>query len=303
MNKLKNEVSFKQIRGLSMIEKKQFGSTGHASTRALFGAAAFSRVNQKEADRTMDLLEEYGVNHIDTAASYGDAEIRLGPWLKHNRSKVFLATKTEERTYKGAKEELYRSLDKLNVDSVDLWQMHFLVDPDEWEIAMSEEGVLRAFIEAKEEDLVKFLGVTGHGTTAPWMHLKSLEKYPFNSVLLPYNFTMMQNTEYRKGFEKLARLCKEKNIALQAIKTIAKGPKQEASGNKFATWYEPLSDPKDIIFAIHWALSNDQIFINTAGDIYLLPNVLKAFSTFDRKISDREMVEFVNDNGVTPLFT
>ncbi|MDA3941677.1 MAG: aldo/keto reductase [Spirochaetia bacterium] len=286
-----------------MIDKKQFGSTGHLSTKALFGAAAFARVNQDEADRTMDLLEEFGINHIDTAASYGDAEIRLGPWLKHNRSKVFLATKTEERTYKKAKEELYRSLDKLKVDSVDLWQMHVLVDPQEWETAMSEDGALRAFIEAKEEGLVKFLGVTGHGITAPWMHLQSLEKYPFDSVLLPYNYTMLQNADYRTGFEKLASICEKKNIALQAIKTLAKGPKKEDSDNKFATWYEPLTKPEDISFAIHWALSNDQIFINTAGDIYLLPNILKAFTTFDRKISDEEMMEFVNKNGVEPLFT
>lgn len=286
-----------------MIEKKQFGSTGHESTRALFGAAAFARVTQEEADRTMDLLEEFGVNHIDTAASYGDAEIRLGPWLRQNRSKVFLATKTEERTYKGAKEELYRSLDKLKVDSVDLWQMHVLIDPDEWKTAMSENGALQAFIEAKEEGLVNFLGVTGHETTAPWMHLKSLEKYPFNSVLLPYNYSMLRNENYRKGFEKLASICNEKNIALQAIKTIAKGPKQETSGDKFATWYEPLSKPEDISFAIHWAMSNEQIFINTAGDIHLLPTILKAVSSFSDKISDEKMKDFVNKKGVTPLFT
>ncbi len=286
-----------------MIEKKQFGATGHLSTRALFGAAALAKVTQAEADKTMDLLEEFGINHIDTAASYGDAEIRLGPWLKQNRSKVFLATKTGERTYKGAKEELHRSLDRLKVDSVDLWQMHVLVDPLEWETAMSEDGALRAFIEAKEEGLVRFLGVTGHGITAPWMHLKSLEKYPFNSVLLPYNYTILQNENYRKGFEKLASICNEKSIALQAIKTIAKGPKEEDSGNRFATWYEPLSKPEDISFAIHWALSsNDQIFINTAGDIHLLPAVLEAFSSFSNKISDDEVKNFVNKKGITPLF-
>jgi len=286
-----------------MIDKKLFGSTGHESTRALFGAAAFARVSQDEADKTMGLLEEFGINHIDTAASYGNAEIRLGPWLKHNRKKVFLATKTEERTYKGAKEELYRSLDKLKVDSVDLWQMHVLVDPDEWNTAMSEEGALKAFIEAKEEGLVKFLGVTGHGITAPWMHLKSLEKYDFNSVLLPYNYTMLQNPEYKKGFEKLASICKEKNIALQAIKTLAKGPKQENSKTEFATWYEPITKPEDITFAIHWALSNDQIFINTAGDIYLLPHILKAFANFSEKINDDKMENFVSKKGLKPLFT
>jgi len=286
-----------------MIEKKQFGLTGHESTRTLFGAAAFFTVTQTEADRTIDVLEEYGVNHIDTAASYGDSEIRLGPWLKHNRDKVFIATKTEERTYKEAKEELYRSLDRLQVWSVDLWQMHLLVNPDHWDTAMSEDGALRAFIEAKEEGLVRFLGVTGHGISAPRMHLKSLEKYPFDSVLLPYNYPMMQNTEYQTEFEKLASLCKEREIALQAIKTIARGPKQDGTDSKFTTWYEPFSTQEEISMAVHWALSNDQVFINTAGDIHLLSMILQAASEFERKISDKEMEDFVKGKGVTPLFT
>ena len=263
-----------------MIEKKQFGLTGHESTRTLFGAAAFFTVSQEEADRTMDILEEFGVNHIDTAASYGNSEIRLGSWLKHNRNKVFLATKTEERTYKEAKEELYRSLERLQVDSVDLWQMHLLVDPEQWDTAMSEDGALRAFIEAKEEGLIRYLGVTGHGVSAPSMHLKSLAKHPFDSVLLPYNYPMMKNAEYRTEFEKLASLCEKRGIALQTIKTLAKGPKPENSKDNFATWYEPLSTPEDIKFAVHWALSNDQIFINTAGDIHLLPLILQAASEF-----------------------
>ncbi len=286
-----------------MIPKKQFGLTGHESTRTLFGAAAFFSVTQEEADRTMDILEEYGVNHIDTAASYGKSEIRLGPWLKHNRKKVFLATKTEERTYTGAKEELYRSLERLQVDSVDLWQMHVLIDPDEWETAMGENGALKAFIEAREKGLVRFLGVTGHGTTAPRMHLKSLEKYSFNSVLLPYNYMMMQNTNYRTGFEKLADQCREKNIALQAIKTIALGPKKNAEDTTFATWYEPLSKPEEIETAVHWALSNEQIFLNTAGDIHLLPHILKAASGFESKIDNSEMKDLVKVKGMMPLFT
>ena len=215
---------------------------------------------------------------------------------------MFLATKTEERTYREAKEKLFRSLDRLKVDSVDLWQMHLLVDPDNWDTAMSEDGALRAFIEAKEEGLVRYLGVTGHGISAPLMHLKSLEKYPFYSVLLPYNYPMMQNRVYRTEFEKLASLCDAKGIALQAIKTLAKGPKQESSGNNFATWYEPLSTPGDITIATQWALSNDQIFINTAGDIHLIPLILQAASEFVGEISDDEMDKFVKEKGITTLF-
>ncbi len=286
-----------------MIEKKEFGSTGHMSTRTLFGAAAFSGVTQYEADRTMEVLERYGVNHIDTAASYGSSEERLGPWLKHNRKKVFLATKTEKRTYAEAKEELYRSLERLQVDSVDLWQMHLLVDPGEWETAMSDDGALRAFTEAVDEGLVRFLGVTGHGTAAPVMHLKSLERYPFDSVLLPYNYPMMKNPAYRSAFEKLASLCSERGTAVQAIKTLARGPKTENTEKAFATWYEPFSEPGDITKAIHWALGNGQIFINTAGDISLLPAILKAASEFREKVRDDEMDAFIKASGAVPLFS
>jgi aryl-alcohol dehydrogenase-like predicted oxidoreductase len=285
-----------------MIEKKEFGRTGHKSTRALFGAAAFWRVNQDEADRTMAVLEEYGVNHIDTAASYGDSELRLGPWLKHNRKRVFLATKTEKRGYREAKEELSRSLDRLRTDSVDLWQMHVLIDPGEWERAMSEDGALRAFVEAREEGLVRFLGVTGHGVTTPWMHLKSLARFPFDSVLLPYNYPMLLNPDYRSGFERLSAVCAERNVALQAIKTIAIGPKKEGTKDGHATWYEPLTEERDIEKAIHWALGNGQVFINTAGDIGLLPLILKACSSVSARVSDDDMGSFMRAKGLTALF-
>lgn len=285
-----------------MIEKKEFGCTGHMSTRALFGAAAFWKVDQNAADRTMAVLEEYGVNHIDTAASYGDSELRLGPWLKHNRKRVFLATKTEKRGYRDAKDELHRSLDRLQVDSVDLWQMHVLVDPGEWDRAMSEDGALRAFVEAREEGLVHYLGVTGHGTTTPWMHIKSLERFPFDSVLLPYNYPMLLNPDYRSGFEKLADLCRVRKVAVQAIKTIALGPKQEGVKDGHATWYEPLSEEKDIETAIHWALGNRQVFINTAGDIQLLPLILKACSSFSATKSDSDMEKLMQVKGMVALF-
>lgn len=287
-----------------MIPKKQFGSTGHESSRVLFGAVALAFTDQDEAFKTLDLIQRYGINHIDTAASYGDSEVKLGPWLKDNRDNVFLATKTEKRTYREAKEELHRSLKRLQVDSVDLWQMHILVDPEEWETAMGEKGALKAFIEAKEEGLIRFLGVTGHGVTAPWMHLKSLERYPFDSVLLPYNYAMMQNGEYREGFEKLSAKCRENGIALQAIKTLAKGPKKDPDDNTFATWYEPFYKPEEIETAVHWALNNEQIFLNSAGDVRILPHILEAASRFDKNSFDPEGMKKLAESGaVAPLFT
>jgi aryl-alcohol dehydrogenase-like predicted oxidoreductase len=207
-----------------MIEKIPFGRTGHTSTRTLFGAAALGGVTQAEADRTLAVLLDYGVNHIDTAASYGESELRIGPWMGEHRQNFFLATKTGERSYEKAREEIYRSLERLQVDSVDLIQLHNLVDPDEWDEAMGEDGALQAAIEARAEGIVRFIGVTGHGTTVAAMHKKSLEHFDFDSVLLPYNYWMMQNPQYTADFEMLLAMCQERNVAVQTIKSITRGP-------------------------------------------------------------------------------
>ncbi len=285
-----------------MIAKQMFGRTGHMSTRTLFGAAALSQVTQEEADRTLELLLRYGVNHIDTAASYGDAELRIGPWMARYRDHFFLATKTEKRTYHEAREQIRRSLERLRVDSVDLIQLHNLVDPEEWEVAMGPGGALEAAIEAREEGLVRFIGVTGHGVTAPAMHKRSLERFDFDSVLLPYNYLMMQNPRYAADFEELLAICQERNVAVQTIKSIARGPWGDRPRTR-ATWYWPLEEQEDIDKAVHWVLSRPGIFLNTVGDIDLLPKVLDAASRFDgRAPSDEEMRALIAKDEVEPRF-
>lgn len=283
-----------------MIEKIPFGRTGHNSTRTLFGAAALSRVTQAEADQTLEVLLEYGVNHIDTAASYGDAELRIGPWMAQHRQNFFLATKTGERTYQKAKEEIYRSLERLQVNVVDLIQLHNLVDPQEWEMAMSDNGALRAAIEARDEGVVRFIGVTGHGTTIAAMHKKSLERFDFDSVLLPYNYWMMQNPTYAAEFETLMALCRQRNVAVQTIKSIARGPWGEKAQNR-ATWYEPFEEQGDIDRVMYWVLNRPGVFLNTAGDIYLLPKVLDAARRFTA-VTQAELDEKVAELEATPLF-
>ncbi len=268
-----------------MIEKIEFGRTGHLSTRTLFGAAALGQVTQTEADQTLEVLLAFGINHIDTAASYGDAELRIGPWMKEHRQHFFLATKTEKRTYQGAKEELHRSLERLRVDSVDLWQMHILVDPVEWATAMGPGGALEAFIEAREQGLVRFLGVTGHGTTTAAMHMRSLERFDFDSVLLPYNYAMMQNAQYAADFTALVAVCQERKVAVQTIKGITRGPWGDKPHNR-ATWYEPLEKQSEIDTAVHYVLNRPNFFLNTAGDIHLLPKVLDAASRFQPVAQD-----------------
>lgn len=285
-----------------MITKKTFGRTGHKSSRTIFGAAALSSVTQDEADRTLDVLLKHGVNHIDTAAGYGDSELRIGPWMAEHRNKFFLATKTDKRTHREAKEELHRSLDRMKVDHIDLWQMHMLVNPNQWELAMHSGGAIDAFIEAKEEGLTRFLGVTGHGLAAPSVHFQSLEIHNFDSVLLPYNFLMMQNPNYSVVFEKLLKTCAERNVAVQTIKSLAKGPLLDKPGHH-AVWYAPLEKDEAIEHSVKWVLGNEQIFLNTVGDIHLLPKVLEAADKFDLRPDDDTMRADIKKYCITPLFT
>ncbi len=284
-----------------MIPKLSFGRTGHLSTRVIFGAAALSSVTQDEADRTLELLLEYGVNHIDTAASYGDAELRIGPWMREHKGDFFLATKTGERTYEAAYDQIRRSLERLRVDRVDLIQLHNLVEPDEWETAMGPGGALEAAVRARDEGLVRFIGVTGHGTQVAAMHRRSLERFDFDSVLLPYNFPMMQNPQYAQDFESLFDLCRERNVAVQTIKAITRGPWGDRH-HTAATWYEPLTDQRDIDLAVHWVLGREGVFLNTVGDIYVLPKVLDAASRYESRPSDEQMRELVARTHLEPLF-
>jgi aryl-alcohol dehydrogenase-like predicted oxidoreductase len=285
-----------------MIEKAVFGRTGHMSTRTLFGAAALGNVTQDEADRTLDVLLEYGVNHIDTAASYGDSELRIGPWMDRYRGQFFLATKTGERTYQKARDEFHRSLERLRVPYVDLIQLHYLVDPQEWEVAMGPGGVLEMVIEAREQGLTRYIGVTGHDVSIARMHLRSLGRFDFDSVLLPYNYTMMQNRQYAADFEEVIRVCQARNVAVQTIKSIAQGA-WNGKDHTHATWYEPLTDQDAIDTAVHWVLGRDGVFLNTVGDITLLPKVLDAASRYERRPTDAKMQALIDKQGTTPLFT
>lgn len=284
-----------------IIEKRRFGRTGHMSSATIFGAAALGRVTQAEADRTLDLLLEYGVNHIDVAASYGDAELRIGPWMPRYRKQFFLATKTGQREYAAAREEIHRSLERLQTDHIDLIQLHALFHPEEWEEAMGENGALEAAIEARDEGLVSYIGVTGHGLTVAAMHLRSLERFDFDSVLLPYSYTVMHRERYGADFERLVALCAERDVAVQTIKGITRGPWGVTPQSR-ATWYEPLEDQADIDVAVHWVLGRAGVFLNTVGDIHLLPRVLDAAARFERRPSDEEMAAVVEGRQMSSLF-
>jgi aryl-alcohol dehydrogenase-like predicted oxidoreductase len=283
------------------IPQTAFGRTGHRSSRTIFGAAALSQVTQAAADRTLEVLLRHGVNHIDVAASYGDAELRIAPWLKREPKRFFLATKTGERTAKRAREELHRSLDRLGVDHVDLWQLHNLADPIEWDIALSPGGVIEAAVQARDEGLVKWIGVTGHGAQIAANHRRSLDRFDFDSVLLPYNYVTMHLPYYAENFEALTRTCVERNVAVQTIKSIAAKPWRGREHTR-TTWYEPLAAQADIDLAVWWVLGRSGVFLNTAGDIELLPRVLDAAERFEKRPTDGQMSSMLERAHAEPLF-
>src|SRR5262245_16194534 len=285
----------------AMIERRPFGRTGHRSTVTLFGAAALARVTQAEADRALELLLRHGVNHIDTAARYGDSELRIGPWMARHRKDFFLATKTGSRTAREAREDVHRSLERLRVDHVDLIQMHSLSHPDDWDTAMGPGGALGALIEARQPKLVRFIGVTGHGWTIAAMHRRSLARFDFDSVLLPYNIFFHQNERYRQAFDEVLTICRERNVAVQVIKSIARGP-WATTERSHTTWYQPLEETADIARAVHWIVGMPDVFLNTAGDLTLLPRVLEAASRFERRPADDAMAAMLGTARMTSLF-
>jgi aryl-alcohol dehydrogenase-like predicted oxidoreductase len=284
-----------------MIERRPFGRTGHLSTVTLFGAAALARASQDEADRALDVLLRFGVNHIDTAARYGDSELRIGPWMARHRKDFFLATKTGSRSAREARDDIHRSLERLRVDHVDLIQMHSLGHPDDWDQAMGPGGALEALIEARDQKLVRFIGVTGHGWSIPAMHRRSLARFDFDSVLLPYNVFFAQNERYRQAFDEVLTIARERNVAVQVIKSIARGP-WATTDRTHTTWYQPLEAQADIDRAVHWAMGFPGIHLNSAGDLSLLPRFLDAASRFERRPDDAEMTTLAEATRMTSLF-
>jgi aryl-alcohol dehydrogenase-like predicted oxidoreductase len=283
------------------IPKLAFGRTGHESTRVVFGGAALARVSQDSADRTLEVLLAYGVNHLDVAAAYGEAEVRIRPWLREHPGRFFLATKTDGRTTEAAREQLHRSLDRMGVDHVDLWQLHSLADPIDWDTALSPGGAIEAAVEAREQGLVRWIGVTGHGAQIAANHRRSLERFPFDSVLLPCNYLTLQLPYYRENFEGLRRTCQERGVAMQTIKSIAYRPWRGRDRTR-TTWYEPLEDQASIDLAVWWVLGHEGLFLNTVGDVDLLPRVLDAANRFERAPGDGEMDRLVRESQPEPIF-
>jgi aryl-alcohol dehydrogenase-like predicted oxidoreductase len=286
-----------------MLPTAPFGRTGHDSTRIVFGAAALGGMRQDKADGVLQQLLDAGVNHLDTAASYGDSELRIGPWMAEHRGRFFLATKTGERQGDAARAQLEASLERLQVDSVDLIQLHNLVEPDEWEVAHGPGGAVEALAKARDEGLVRHLGVTGHGTRIAGMHLRSLERFDFASVLLPFSFVALQDPGYRSDVEALLEVCADRQVAVQTIKAIARHRWPDGYEGRRFSWYEPVEDPEVIGRAVRWVLGrHPQLFLNTSSDARLLEHALAAGAGDLTPPTDDEMRADVAAQGIEPLF-
>lgn len=281
----------------------EFGRTGHRSSRVIFGAAALSSVRQEKADEALPVLREFGVNHLDTAASYGDSELRLAPWLAGHRDDFFLATKTGERAGDAARAELERSLERLGVDHVDLIQLHNLVEEDEWERAHGPGGAVEALVKARDEGLTRFIGVTGHGLRIAGMHVRSLDRFDFDSVLFPYNHVLLRDPAYRADVEQLLGVCAERRVAAQTIKSVARRRWPEDHEGRRHSWYQPLPQDDDALGrAVAFVLSNPQLYLNTSSDLALLRPTLEAAIRGEGAPESEALFADSERLGMAPLF-
>jgi len=283
------------------METRRFGRTGHMSTIAVFGAAAFWQISQEDADKVMEQIIEAGINHLDVAPGYGQAEIRIGPWMPRERERFFLGCKTTERTKEGAWNELQVSLKRLQTGTFDLYQFHAITTMEELDAVTMKGGALEAFVEARREGLIKFIGITGHGANAPQIYLEALRRFDFDSVMFPLNFVQLANPEFRKYAEELIATCKAKDVGTLLIKTVTKGPWGERQ-HTATTWYEPFDKSDEIQRAVNFALSYDVTGLCTAGDTRVLPLVIKACENFSR-LNNEEMEEMIKSGKqYEPLF-
>jgi aryl-alcohol dehydrogenase-like predicted oxidoreductase len=284
-----------------MLQTRRFGRTEHLSTVAIFGGAAFWEISQVQADRVMELVIASGVNHIDVAPSYGQAEERIGPWMPRERGRFFLGCKTAERTRVGAWSELRQSLKRLQTESFDLYQLHAVTSFEELDAVTQPGGALEALIEARQAGLTRYIGITGHGVNAPAIYLEALQRFDFDSVIFPLNFVQAGNADYYRDSEELIRQCRAKNVGLMVIKSIAQGPWGEKEKTA-TTWYEPFPEMDQIQRAVNFVLSHDVTGLCTAGDIRLLPLVLKACENYVPMSAEEKAKAIEFGRSFQPLF-
>jgi aryl-alcohol dehydrogenase-like predicted oxidoreductase len=284
------------------METRRFGRTGHYSSIAIFGAFAVSQATQAEADGIMEKVITAGVNHIDVAPSYGHAELRLGPWMARERERFFLGCKTMERTKEGAAAEMQRSLERLQVDSFDLYQLHAITSFEELDQVTGPNGALEALIAARDAGFTRYIGITGHGVDVPDVFLEALSRFDFDSILFPVNFIQYADPAYRRSAEELLKVCRQKDIGTMAIKSIAKRPWGDLPQTHI-TWYQPFLELEHIQEGVNFALTQDITGICTSGDPEVLPMVLRACENFTPLTKSEQENLISQAHQYEPLFS
>jgi aryl-alcohol dehydrogenase-like predicted oxidoreductase len=283
------------------MKTRRFGRTGHMSTLAIFGAAAFSQATQPEADAAMEQVIAAGVNHIDVAPSYGHAEKRLGPWLARERERFFLGCKTQERTREAAGAELRQSLERLQVDTFDLYQLHAVTNMDELDQVTAPGGALEAVLDAREQGLIRFVGITGHGVEVPAVFLEALRRFDFDGVLFALNFVQYADPVFRRSAEELLQQCHDRDVGVMIIKAIARGPWGDRE-RIYNTWYEPFDRADQLSQAVRFALSEKVTGLCTAADISILPLFLDACERFTPMTETDQEALIASASEYEPLF-
>lgn len=261
------------------MEKRRLGRTEHMSSIVSFGGATFMKIDQDEADRTLKLVFEHGINHLDVAPHYEEAEIRIGPWMKKYRKQCFLACKTLKRTKKEAREDLHRSLERLQTDHFDLYQLHFMDQMSNLETALGPGGAMETIVEARSQGLLNYIGITGHNLP---LQLEALNMFDFDTVMFPFNFILYRDSQYRSDFEKLMKKVRERDVGAIAIKAIAKGNWEkkyqvlDRYERPYSTWYKPFEEVEEVTRALSFALSMGFSTMISASDVKLLELTLDA---------------------------
>jgi predicted aldo/keto reductase-like oxidoreductase len=259
------------------VQQRRLGRTGHQSSVLIYGAAALAEVDQDTADASVQLALDAGVNHFDVAASYGDAELRLGPWMGRIRDRIFLATKTGLRGREAAWVQVNRSLERLETDRLDLIQVHAVGDLEELDLVTRPGGSLEAVVRAREEGLAAAIGITGHGHQAPATHTEALRRFPFDTVLTPLNWVLGQDPAYVADYQALVAEVQAQDAGLMIIKAASRRNWPTQATHAYTTWYEPFDDQERIDAAVAWVLSHPEVTgVATPGDVRLLPLVIEA---------------------------
>jgi aryl-alcohol dehydrogenase-like predicted oxidoreductase len=269
------------------MQKRRFGRTNHLSTLAVFGAVALGQLDQPMSDQVMQKVIDAGLNHIDVAPSYGEAEARLGPWMPRIRNDFFLGCKTMERTSEGAIQEAHQSLERLQVKHFDLYQLHAVTTMEELDACTMRGGALEGLLELREQGLTQFIGITGHGMQAPALFIEALSRFDFDSILFPIYPALFAQQDYRKKTQELLDLCEDKDVGVMIIKSVAKEPWGERE-HSYHTWYMPFEDEDTIQTNIQFVLSQKLTHICTPGDYRLLDKVFKACEDFEPMVVEKQ---------------